>query len=135
IFTIEDELIGFSNGSPRQEFALKHGPISLTPEEETFGGNPTVAEHTTDGFEIAWNYRADLLSSGPDDDHFTVEPLNGVIRFGDGVNGRIPPAGARLTSTYRRIGGAAGNVPARALNTLVDPLDGVDPTVVSVFNE
>ena len=134
IITVENELIGFSNGSPRQEFTLKQLPVSLTPEEESFIGNPVITEHSDDHV-IPWTYKADLLSSGPDDEDFTVEPLTGVIRFGDGATGRIPPPGARLTGTYRHIGGSSGNVPARALSTLIDPLKDIDPAAVAVFNE
>lgn len=134
VVTIENELLGFSSGAPRQEFTLKHGPVSLMRDEESSAGNPIVTEDAG-GADLRWTYKADLLSSGPDDEHFTVEPLTGVVRFGDGVAGMIPPAGARLTSTYRRIGGSAGNMAAGALNTLVDPLEGIDPSTVAVFNE
>jgi hypothetical protein len=38
-----------------------------------------------------------------------------TIRFGDGVFGSIPSAGATVTSTYRTGGGVRGNVPAGAI--------------------
>jgi predicted phage baseplate assembly protein len=74
----------------------------------------------------------DLLGSGPDDPHYTLNPNTGEIRTGNRRHGQIPPAGAELLAVeYRFGGGEAGNVPAGAINAPLDALRGVE----SVTNE
>lgn len=131
---IENELLGLSSGAPRQEFSLKQGPLFLAQEQESYAGNPVVSVETS-GTAEPWTYKADLLSSGPGDKHVTAEPLTGLIRFGDGMNGKVPPSGSKLLCTYRRLGGTAGNIAAGRITTLVDSLSGISTSDISVFNE
>jgi hypothetical protein len=126
---IENEGLGVSNGSPRQEFFIRRGPFFLDREQESYSGNPQVFVNG-----VQWAYKADLLSSQTSDQHFTAEELAGLIRFGDGARGKIPAAGAQIICSYRRVGGAQGNVAAEKITTLKDPLAGVDPAVVAVSN-
>lgn len=59
---------------------------------------------------------------------FVVEvdnDLQGQVRFGDGTNGRRPPAGGRFTTRYRIGNGAPGNVGAAAIACLVSTGDAV----------
>jgi hypothetical protein len=54
-----------------------------------------------------------LADSGPGDSHFVVDRSGGSaqVRFGDGRQGRVPPAGATFdVTTYAGGAGAAGNV-------------------------
>lgn len=65
---------------------------------------------------------ANFLQSGPLDLHFVVdvdEDDRGTIKFGDGINGKIPSGAG--TVLYKTGGGASGNVDA---NTLVKFRDG-----------
>ncbi len=65
-----------------------------------------------------WEPRYDLLASGPEDRHFTVEVAEdgrGTLRFGDGRLGRRPDVGSQFTATWRLGGGKAGNVGAGAI--------------------
>ncbi len=60
-----------------------------------------------------WTARPDLLSSGRLSAHFVAEieeDGSAFLRFGDGIFGRIPSAGAVLLATYRVGGGKEGNV-------------------------
>jgi hypothetical protein len=41
---------------------------------------------------------------------YVLDADTGAVRFGDGVHGARPPAGARVRVRYRQGGGAAGNV-------------------------
>ncbi|MEG9436344.1 putative baseplate assembly protein [Edaphobacter sp. HDX4] len=58
-----------------------------------------------------WIPRPDLLSSGPNDNHFVVEMEDGYahLRFGDGQLGRAPEAGATFLASYRIGNGSAAN--------------------------
>jgi hypothetical protein len=69
-----------------------------------------------------WTAQPDLLESGPDDTHFVVEVDdwgNAHLRFGNGDEGMVPPAGADFAATYRVGNGTAGNVGAGAIRKIV----------------
>src|SRR3954464_15228032 len=71
----------------------------------------------------AWTRRQRLAFSGPDDRDFLVdidEYDQATLRFGDGINGAMPDAGAVLSVTYRTGGGAEGNVEADTVKTIVE---------------
>ncbi len=57
---------------------------------------------------------ADLGASGSQDDHAVLDGQTGELRFGDGLHGRVPPAGAAIVAAYDTTLAARGNVPARA---------------------
>ena len=75
------------------------------------------------GTEDRWTYRDSLAFSKPDALDFTIdidENDQATVVFGDGAFGAIPPRGATVTVTYRVGGGQAGNVPAGAIDSIVD---------------
>jgi hypothetical protein len=93
------------------------------------------------GPPIPWNWVRSLLSAGPFDESFTVEPAlyraiarnsdqslqldydsdaGDTVRFGDSVFGSNPDPGAVFTCTYRFGAGALGNVAAGAISQ-IDP--------------
>jgi len=69
---------------------------------------------------LGWNARADLDSAGSTDRAVIEIAATGALRFGDGVRGRVPPAGAAVIASYAGTAGAAGNVAAGRSWTLVD---------------
>lgn len=79
--------------------------------------------------DIEWVRVNRLVNAGPTDRAFTTRLLpngNTIIIFGSGVNGYIPELGAKIYVSYRVGVGAAGNVPAGKITTLVsDTLTGV----------
>ena len=80
---------------------------------------------------VHWQSRPWLYFSDPNDRDYAVDRAQGRVLFGDGVTGRVPPAGAAvLVKQMQSGGGAAGNV---AENT-VTQLQGVVPGVQAVFN-
>ncbi len=84
------------------------------------------------GVWVRWHEAPDFHGSGPRDRHYVLDHLTGEVRFGDGLNGLIPPAGTgnvRL-ACYRTGGAAAGNV---AAGTIVE-LKTTVPYVDSVTN-
>lgn len=63
--------------------------------------------------EEVWSAVRDLLASGPADRHFMVEiddESRAHLRFGDGVNGRVPAPGWCFKAGYRVGNGPGGNV-------------------------
>lgn len=72
--------------------------------------------------QTQWTVQPDLLGSGPGDRHFVVEiddERRAQLRFGDGLAGAKPPAGAYFHARYRAGNGVAGNVGADTLTQLV----------------
>jgi len=57
-----------------------------------------------------WTEISSLAGVGPNDKVFTLNPASGVVFFGDGVHGQIPPLGAQIAATYRDGEGATGNI-------------------------
>jgi hypothetical protein len=75
-----------------------------------------------------WTPRRDLLASGAEALEFVVEVENdgpAVLRFGDGVQGRRPPAAQALRARVRTGNGTAGNVGAEAISHVVGPFEGI----------
>lgn len=142
---VEEEHLGESTGVAGQEFQLQHGPV--LPSDEPFVLTITPLDVSSEngsgeahrGPDV-WELRSDFADSGPDDKHFTLDRVDGVVRFGpiireeDGTTrnlGAIPPKGARIdVPKYRYGGGNRGNVASRAISVLRTSI----PLVASVAN-
>lgn len=148
--TIKDELLGSSNGGAKQSFFFSRFPVISSDvwvneisglsdgerkkitEEKTINSieNKDEKGNTTE-FWIQWTSVDDLLSYSENDRYYEVDKSSGVIRFGDGKHGRIPPAGKNnIKADYRTGGGTKGNVDSSAINTLKTSIAFVD----KVFN-
>ncbi|MBX0331214.1 putative baseplate assembly protein [Oscillochloris sp. ZM17-4] len=111
---IVDERLGVSDGAPGQRFQLRHSPVLALDEQQDY----LIVEH--EGLSWAWQQVADFSRSGPDDPHYTLDPIDGALCLGPALlqpdgslrsYGAIPPRGGRLRFTrYRHGGGLAGNV-------------------------
>jgi hypothetical protein len=112
--TVTEELLGVSDGSPNQTVHTRRKPVA------------EIAVEVRGDETRSWELVQDFLASGPEDEHFTLDPDSGTVTFGDGVRGLIPPAGAELVAVaYRYGGGAAGNLPAGAISSPLSALPGV----------
>jgi hypothetical protein len=106
IATGESQPIGTGTGLPDQTMALDMTGLLAPP-----GDAIALDIRSEDG--VAWVERADLDRSGPGDADVVRDTRAGVIRFGNGVNGRRPPPGVQLSVFgLRRTLGAAGNLGA-----------------------
>jgi predicted phage baseplate assembly protein len=122
--TVRDELLGISEAHPDQTFQLRQTPVAVgsldleVREDTGQPGGPTSTQ---------WTEVPDFLSSGPADTVYTLDNSTGTVTFGDGVRGLIPAVDAEIVAVeYRFGGGAAGNVPAGAIATVLSTLPGVD---------
>lgn len=147
--TNQNETLGSSNEQPNESFFLRQTPV-LDPEDievrELDGARCAVelpmlqddlaangmsnadlrivtdpkTGQTTEVW-VRWRLQPTLLFSGPNDRHFMLERTTGRLILGDGVHGRIPPAGADnvLANQYESGGGTIGNVPAGAISQLL----------------
>ena len=135
--TVEDELLSrndetfktisfdktISSGLPYQVFQAQNYPI--------IAGTQIVTVKEPNGTSNVWEERDDFDASSPEDNHYLLQPTEGEIVFGDGVNGRIPPKGSEIRLTYRFGGGEIGNIPA---DSIWKPIQ-IDSKTIDVENE
>ena len=76
-----------SDGTPGQTFSVPYPPVVPDSQRVYVAGEE-------------WREVADLSTAGPDATVYTIDDVTGEVRFGDGVHGRIPPAGARVSADY-----------------------------------
>jgi hypothetical protein len=149
--TVAGESLGTSDGNPGQSYRFSRRPVlegetvevrewsGRGPDWETvvrdlpapdWRAETGVLPDATRSIWVRWHARPHLYDSGPLDRHYTVERTTGLLRFGDGVRGRVPPAGARIVASYATGGGLSGNVAAGAVEELRTGI----PYVVGVTN-
>ena len=115
-----DELGGISDAE--RERLKKETPDRLREEWE---------DHSLRRCWVLWTRVEDLALAGPEERAFTLDPFQGVVAFGDGRQGRVPPAGDHnIRVEYSSGGGQRGNVPAGAVRSLLTAL----PQVSDVRN-
>jgi predicted phage baseplate assembly protein len=127
--TVQNEVVGGSQGTPNQTFTLsstpvRDGTLELTIDE---GSGPEP-----------WTQVDDFSGSGPNDSVYLLDPTTGVIALGDGVQGHIPvaalnnPSGSVVAVRYQFGGGANSNVPAGSALTLMTGIPGIDTGALSM---
>lgn len=123
--TIEDEILGSSNGTEDQRFTLGYTPVITS--------SIAVLVNEGTGFE-PWVKVDTFLDSTPLDKHYKVEMTDNdeaVIIFGNNITGKIPAVYSNgIIATYRIGGGSQGNVGANKITLL----DTNVAKVVSTFN-
>ncbi len=67
-----------------------------------------------------WSQRSDFDASRPGDPHFTLDPGQAILRFGNGARGRVPPDASQFLVSYSVTEGAAGQVSAGRSWSLAD---------------
>ncbi|MFQ5524988.1 MAG: putative baseplate assembly protein [Thermoanaerobaculia bacterium] len=76
---------------------------------------------------IDWQPRPHLRASTPEDRHYVLDRGTGIVLFGDGDRGRVPPLGADvLAREYRSGGGSTGNVAQGTIEQMLAGIPGVD---------
>lgn len=138
------EKLGSSTGAPSASFSLLTTPVldgtlELRVSESLSDadlaalqlGNPDRVQ--TDpgnltGDWVLWQQVPDLGASQPTDRVYTLDDVAGLITFGDGVHGMVPPVGQSniIAFAYKSGGGAAANAfPPWGQLSLVSPVPGV----------
>jgi hypothetical protein len=130
--TLQQEILGSSNGNPDQLFHTTKAPVlegqHLEVQERATTPEP---ERQTAFTWVAWQPQPDFHGSGPQDRHYVINALTGEVRFGDGMQGKIPPQGRNnVCLTYRTGGGQRGN---RDVGTLIQ-LKSAIPYIDRVIN-
>ncbi|MGD1912340.1 MAG: putative baseplate assembly protein [Rivularia sp. (in: cyanobacteria)] len=72
----QDERLGISNGSPGQTFQLQETPVLQRRENEYIIVIPP------DGLPQRWQEVKDFADSQPEDKHYTIDSITGIVQFG-----------------------------------------------------
>ena len=77
---------------------------------------------------VLWQRVDSFVGQGGDARVFRLDPANGTVAFGDGRQGKIPPAGREgiRAFRYQQGGGEQGNVGAYAIKNLKTALESVE---------
>jgi hypothetical protein len=108
-----------ANGFPDWSFTLNELGLKFKA-----GQPPVQVEVEEADGPHNWDLRDDLSQSGPEDRNYELDSTNGVITFGNGVNGKIPAANSHVLINYAVCDGSAGNV-ARNRQWAVEGFEGI----------
>lgn len=148
---VEQEMLGTADGTPRQALRFLRSPVLAgeiveirewagrgegwqliarqVPEEDIRYEREPVSQKITAAW-VRWRERPHLYDAQQVDRAYVLERATGLIRFGNGTQGMIPPAGSRIITTYRSGGGMIGNVPRGSVTQLRSAV----PFVTNVTN-
>lgn len=156
---INDEQVGSGSGEPDQVFGILHKPVidetvqvdelqDLTEKEMDalertgFGTKLTDSSGTITAFRVTWTGVDDLISSEPQDRHYQIDRTSGILTFGNGRQGRVPPIGRNnIAVSYTTGGGARGNLPGAAITKMhnaiayVDKVTNIQPSLGGIDAE
>ncbi len=121
---IKDDIVGTSDGSANQRFALSFSPFILRAIGGSGKVNNDISLRTELGTDIRiWILQESLAFSQEGLLDYAIEideNDQAFIMFGDNLLGAIPPAGTVIKATYRVGGGSHGNIAAAAIDTIAD---------------
>lgn len=133
--TVLNEMVGRSDGTPGQTFTLLRTPLLARDL-----ARDCLLVEPPGGETEQWHEVSDFADSHPEDHHFTLDNLDGVLTFGPALLqpdgsvyqfGATPPRGSLLRfQRYQHGGGAAGNVPVSVLSVVKSSI----PYVARVTN-
>jgi hypothetical protein len=146
--SIDREILGSSSGEPNQTFPTSKSPVLMgqileveepempsVAEVETIireEGEDAIAPVFDSGGNIRsmwvrWHQVPDFYSSSPRDRHYVLDYLTGIVRFGDGLSGAIPPQRRNsIRLSYRTGGGEIGNRPVQTIVQLKSAIPYID---------
>lgn len=122
--SINNESVGVSNYTSNMKFYLEHSPVI----KDSISLNVTNNGHTEE-----WTRVDTFLGSSAMDTHYTIDidgSNRGIITFGNGKSGKIPPMDSKITASYKIGGGTSGNVSPYTITELSQTLAGI----VRTFN-
>ncbi len=136
---VVNETLGSSDGLPKQMFQFANPYIlagqqvavienKFINQDEFFSDekvikNIVVTEVMIDGElyqQVQWQEVDNFAFSTPTSRHYVLNHQTGILHFGDGVQGMIPPKGLDnvIAVSYQASLAAAGNSPANTINDL-----------------
>ena len=109
--SIEAVFLGFGNGFPRQQVTVPDSPVEAS----------SVRVYTLEkGAWYSWEIVPDFDSSTRRDFHAILDATSGMVTFGNGEAGRVPPPGCEIFATAEITRAQAGNLAAASIHRLAD---------------
>jgi len=117
---IMNEELGKSNGLPNQTFSLKEFPVVSSDYFKI----ELKIKYLKDETEITevWEEVNTLSAYTHKDKVFEIDRKKGLIIFGDGINGKIPPANSTIFCSYAVSKGKRGNIPEQCRWRILDDI-------------
>ena len=83
---------------------------------------------------ILWQRVDDLYLSAKDNRHYILDTISGILQFGDGINGMIPPivGPGNIKANYYYGGGSSGNINENKVKTLKSFLPSIDKVINNI---
>jgi hypothetical protein len=148
--SVQGEVLGRSDGTPRLAMQTQKAPVlgeQLLEVQEWRGTGSDWQSLFSDVPEsrlrydydargavtavwVTWEARPYLYLSQPTDRHYEIERSTGLVSFGDGTQGMVPPPGCPVMLSYDYGGGVAGNVDAGSISQVYSAV----PYLQAVFN-
>lgn len=115
---VPEEEPRFGTGLPDQTYRLRNSGLM-------FPSDDVVRAHLFEGAaSYEWKAVPRLDDEGPDARVFVLDPAEGRLQFGNGLNGRVPAEGSPLQVRYAATDGVRGNLP-KGLDWSVEGIFGV----------
>lgn len=144
--SITDEILGSSDGALSQRYSLLKSPVveeeiwvnefgSLSEAErkDLLENSAAVVQEVKDEndqvveFWIRWQATEDLTGASANDRVYEIDRSFGLIQFGDGIHGMVPPIGRdNIKANYRSGGGQVGNLDKGLITSLRSSIPFVD---------
>ncbi|MFZ3384005.1 MAG: putative baseplate assembly protein, partial [Candidatus Methanoperedens sp.] len=144
--TIKNEIIGSSDGNPDQVFPTLKTPVlenqnirvrELLSEEEKQDVIKDLGKEAIEEIKdekgrvietwVSWTKVPDFFDSDAKSRHYTLDRATGLVQFGNGPNGMIPPNGDdNIKAFYQTGGGEQGNIGIGELKSLKTSVSGVE---------
>jgi hypothetical protein len=148
--SVQGEVLGRSDGTPRlamqtQKFPVLGQQLLEVQEWQGTGADweslfsdlpPSRLRYDRDArgavtaVWVTWEEQPYLYLSHTTDRHYQIERSTGLVSFGDGTQGMVPPPGCPVMLSYNYGGGVAGNVAAGSISQVYSAV----PYLQGVFN-
>jgi uncharacterized phage protein gp47/JayE len=132
--TVKDEVLGSSDGTALQSYALRKKPLTYLPSTDPEGLAAVKSTLNVAVNGVAWSEQPNLAQSAPDAQDFSTgldDSNQTTVIFGDGIHGAKPPSGSNnIHARYRKGLGKGGNLPSDTIQQLIDSV----PSLRSVTN-
>jgi len=97
-------VLGSSNGKHNQSLSynlILESIWVLEPSAAVDRKKEDVTKAVRGKVWVRWNQVSNFSESDEKSRHHVLDTASGLVRFGDGTHGRIPPRGATIKATYR----------------------------------
>lgn len=124
--TVFDEILQPVAGSGGNLWQLSQTPVlagtlQLVVDESDLAGEDASGQAEAGTTLVPWREVSDLAESTPEQRHYVLDPVAGIVTFGNGLHGKAVPPGFRhvRAQRYQVGGGSAGAAAAGAVSTLL----------------